>query len=157
MPLTELPFGLPGRVFRSPMPFAFEAQPGETFRRYQEAQVSTVVLLAGDEECERRAGRNLRQFYTQQGLNVIHLPVPDFGAPDLAELEQSVQAALDAANRGENLAIHCYAGLGRTGMFAACMAKRQLGLSGEAAIRWVRTAVPGAVESTQQVRLVHDF
>ena len=48
------------------------------------------------------------------------------------------------------MVIHCHAGLGRTGMFAACMAKGGLDYSSEEAIQWVRESIPGAVEVRDQ-------
>jgi hypothetical protein len=48
----------------------------------------------------------------------------------------------------------CYAGIGRTGLIAATMAKRLQGVSGEAAIAWVRRSIPRAVETPAQRRLL---
>jgi len=44
--------------------------------------------------------------------------------------------------------------VGRTGLFAACLARRVLGLSGEDAIRWVRRFIPEAVETSEQWQMV---
>jgi protein-tyrosine phosphatase len=49
------------------------------------------------------------------------------------------------------------AGVGRTGTFMACMAKRHLSLDGQAAIDWVRQFIPGALESPIQERFVLEF
>jgi len=54
MPLIELPFGLPGRIFRSPMPFGPYDLHGEVYDRFCEEQITVIVLLASDEECLRR-------------------------------------------------------------------------------------------------------
>ena len=79
MPLTELPFGFPGRVFRSPMPFGPYDLHGEVYDRFCEAQTAVIVLLASDEECLHRAGCNLRAWYLKEGFQVLYLPIPDFG------------------------------------------------------------------------------
>src|SRR5262249_6641624 len=50
MPLTELPFGFPGRIFRSPMPFGQYDLHGEVYDRFCEEQIAVIVLLASDEE-----------------------------------------------------------------------------------------------------------
>jgi hypothetical protein len=44
-------FWLPGRVFRSPMPFGPYDLHGEVYDRYCEEQIEVIVLLASDEEC----------------------------------------------------------------------------------------------------------
>jgi protein-tyrosine phosphatase len=157
MPLVEFPFGLPGRVFRSPMPFTVQ-DPRETlFSQYQKEGVSTVVLLSEDDQCLSRAGRNLRLFYQDHGLMVIHLPIPDFQTPSLPSLESAIEAAIDCARRGENIVVHCYAGLGRTGMFMACMARRLFAMPADQAIIWVRSILPGAIETADQVQLIEEF
>ena len=82
MPLTELPFGFPGRVFRSPMPFGPYDLHGEVYDQFREAQIAVIVLLASDEECLHKTGCNLRALYLKAGFQVLYLPIPDFGVPD---------------------------------------------------------------------------
>ena len=156
-PLIELPFGLPGRIFRSPMPFRPGDEGGQLFRQYQTQRVAVAVMLVEDIECLIRTGRNLRTFYASNGLDVIHLPISDFNVPPLGALSQAVDTALARARAGQNLAVHCYAGLGRTGMFLACMARRALGKNADEAVAWVRSYVPNSVESPEQVAMVRMF
>jgi protein-tyrosine phosphatase len=155
--LIELPFGLPGRVFRSPMPFRPGDENGQLFRQYQENQISVVVLLVQDDECLARTGRPLRLFYENNGMEVIHLPIPDYDVPTQQALSEAIEAAQERVRAGHNLAVHCYAGYGRTGMFLACMARRVLGMSAEEAIQWVRSYVPTAIEVPEQVKVVKEF
>jgi protein-tyrosine phosphatase len=104
-----------------------------------------------------RSGRHLRLFYQNNGLEVIHLPIPDFDVPTQEALSAAVEAALARACAGQNIAVHCYAGYGRTGLFMACMARRVLGMSAEKAIEWVRSFVPTSIEAPEQVKVVKDF
>lgn len=154
MSLTELPLGLPGRVFRSPMPFGQYDPHGEVYDQFREEQISVIVLLAGDEECLRKAGRNLRALYLDAGFQVLYLPIPDFSVPTKDDLEQAVHNTLAYAQAGQHVAIHCSAGIGRTGLFTAYLAKRYLGLSGHEALQWIRRYIPHAVETPAQQRLV---
>lgn len=154
MPLTELPFGLPGRIFRSPMPFGTYDPGGEALSAFKEKKVSVIVLLADDEECLSKAGRDLRTLYAKEGFQVLYLPVTDFSVPSKDALEYTVKKTLEHAHEGRNIAIHCSAGIGRTGLFVAYLAKRILSLSGEEAINWVRHYIPGAVETQEQRQLV---
>ena len=157
MSLTELPFRLPGRIFRSPMPFGPYDLHGEVYDQFREAQIVVVVLLASDDECLRKTGRHLRAFYLAEGLQVLYLPIPDFGIPAQDDLEQAIQRTIAYAQAGQHTVIHCSAGIGRTGLFMAYLAKWCLGLSGHEAIQWVRHFIPHAVETPEQQRLVlHD-
>ncbi len=152
--LTLLPFGLPGQVYRSPMPFANFDHNQTTLKEYQEAGVNAVVMLVSDDEGLARAGRDLRETYVEAGIEVIHLPIVDFAVPtDNGELETALQRALTTVHGGGNLAVHCYAGRGRTGMFIALMARRILKLDGVAAIEWARQYFP-AVETEEQAMIV---
>ncbi len=59
MSFIELPFGFPGRVFRSPMPFGPYDLHGEVYDRFCEEQIAVIVLLASDEECLHKTGCHL--------------------------------------------------------------------------------------------------
>jgi protein-tyrosine phosphatase len=157
MPLIELPFGLPGRIFRSPMPFGPYDLHGEVYDRFCEEQITVIVLLASDEECLQKTGCNLRALYLKEGFQVLYLPIPDFSVPTKDDLEQAVQHTIAYAQAGQHIAIHCSAGIGRTGLFMAYLGKRYLGLSGAEALQWVRRYIPHAVETpAQQQWLLYD-
>jgi protein-tyrosine phosphatase len=156
VPLTELPFGLPGRLFRSPMPFGPYDLHGEVYDQFREEQIAVVVLLADDHECLQKAGRNLRELYLQVGIQVLYLPLPDFSVPTTDDLEQAVRRTIAYAEAGHNIVVHCSAGIGRTGLFMAYLAKQVLGLSGAEALTWVRYYIPRAVETPEQQRLLLD-
>ena len=157
MSLIELPFGFPGRVFRSPMPFGPYDLHGEVYDRFCEAQIAVIVLLASDEECLHKTGCNLRALYLKEGFQVLYLPIPDFSVPTNDDLEQAVQQTIAHAQAGHHIVIHCSAGIGRTGLFTAYLAKRYLGFSGAEALQWVRRYIPRAVETSEQQRWVlHD-
>ena len=154
MSLVELPFGFPGRVFRSPMPIGPYDLHGEVYDRFCEEQIAVIVLLASDEEGLHKAGCHLRALYLKAGFQVLYLPIPDFSVPAKGDLEQAVQRTIAYAQAGQHIVIHCSAGIGRTGLFMAYLAKRCLGLSGAEALQWVRRFIPRAVETPEQQRWV---
>ncbi len=152
--LTELPFHLPGRIFRSPMPFSAYDPQGDSLLQFKREKGSLVVLLAEAEECVERTGRDLKSLYHEEGFQVIHLPIPDFEVPSKEALEAAVKKTVEHAQAGQNIMIHCHAGLGRTGLFVAYLAKQVLGLSGEGALHWTRKYIPHALETDHQKEFV---
>ena len=152
--LTELPFGLPGKIYRSPMPFGSYDSAGLIFEAYKSHNVSVVVVLAEDDECLQKAKRNLHAFYTQEGLEVVRSPIRDFSVPSCADLQTGLNQTISHAKYGRNVSIHCSAGVGRTGLFAALLARALLGLNGEKVIQWVRRYIEGAVETPEQRQFV---
>lgn len=94
----------------------------------------------------------LTQELTRHGIDWLHLPIVDMEAPD----ERFETAWVDLWPRldkelqqGGRVFIHCYAGLGRTGTVAALILM-QYGMSDLDAIRAVRAARPGSVQSLEQ-------
>jgi len=138
------------------MPFGPYDLHGEVYDQFREAQIAVVVLLADDHECLQKAGRNLRELYLQGGMQVLYLPIPDFSVPAKDDLEQAVRRTIAHAEAGHNIVVHCSAGIGRTGLFLAYLAKQVLELSGAEALAWVRYYIPRAVETPEQQRLLLD-
>lgn len=156
--LTELPFQLAGKIYRSPMPFGPYSEHNRTWSAYREMAIDLVVILVEKQEYLVHAGVDLPAFYREQGLDVVHVPVPDFQVPgDREQWNQAVEYVRHHLEGGENAVVHCMAGIGRTGMFTACLARKIMGCSGQEAIDWVRRFIPGALENRQQEEFVINF
>lgn len=155
---SELPFGTAGKVFRSPTPGSRMFDPDDkVLPLYLENKIDTVVVLNSEEEHLQHSGRNLLERYQQAGLRVIYVPVADFTSPPSGYWDETVLEAIAAARKGENLAIHCHAGVGRAGMFAAMMAHQLLGLDADGAIDWVRQYIPYAIDTQHQKVFVREY
>lgn len=155
--LIEMPYDFPGKIFRSPMPFSSYDRTG-AWAEFQENEVDLVVVLVEPQEYLVFAGKDLPAFYNSQGLKALHIPVPDFGIPaDRQAWEDGLLQVTREAAEGKNIAVHCLAGIGRTGTFLACLAKRTLDLEGEEAIQWVRDSLPGAMENAYQEGFVIEY
>ena len=87
-----------------------------------------------------------------ESMKYFHLPIRDGDVPG-PEFEQawaSAGAQLRQRLRGgEKILIHCKGGLGRTGLVAARLLV-ELGLDPEDAVRRVRRARPGSIETMAQ-------
>lgn len=90
------------------------------------------------------------------GLRALHLPVPDFTAPTRGQMTDFVAFVDLCLEEGAAVAVHCGAGIGRTGTMLACYLVSR-GETPAKAIALVRAARPGSIETPEQERSVADF
>jgi atypical dual specificity phosphatase len=93
---------------------------------------------------------------SRHGMTQVHLPVADFMPPTPEQLTEGVAAIAEAVAAGKRVAVHCGAGLGRTGTLLACYLVHH-GADAEAAVERVRTIRPGSVETAEQHQAVRDY
>ncbi|HOW53719.1 MAG TPA: hypothetical protein PLR60_03610 [Syntrophorhabdaceae bacterium] len=103
MVMTEIPFNLKGRIFRSAMPFGTYDPEGEVLGEYFENGISVVVPLASVEECIEKAGRDLHLLYKEKGFEVVSLPVEDYAAPGREALADVIDKVIRLAGSGRNV------------------------------------------------------
>lgn len=92
-----------------------------------------------------------------EGFSYLHVPVGDFTAPTLEQVEQCV-SFIDRMIEEENkpVAIHCGAGCGRTGTILACYLVKKASTA-EKAIENVRSKRPCSIETDTQRVLVYRY
>lgn len=87
------------------------------------------------------------------GLAALHLPVPDFTAPRIEQVQAFTQFFEEQRELGHPVLVHCGSGQGRAGTLAACHLVT-LGLDPQEALAEVRRLRPGSVETQEQELMV---
>ena len=90
------------------------------------------------------------------GFRVKHIPVRDFEAPTLEQIEDFIAFAVNVRSEGKKLVVHCEAGIGRTGTVLACYLVSK-GYNALDAIQEVRKKRPGSIETIEQEEVVLRF
>ncbi len=155
MQVTELPYGLPGKIFRSPMPYSPLYDPeGLVLDEFKENHIEIVVLLLPEEESGHWAHRSHLELYERGGYRVIHFPIPDLGSTGVGKLRENATKIIDLAVKGKNIVIHCHAGRDRTGLVGAAIAKLVFNFGGEGAVEWIRRYIPRALMVPGHLELI---
>jgi atypical dual specificity phosphatase len=90
------------------------------------------------------------------GITGRHFPIRDMGVPAVgptARLCRDIERAID---QGESVAVHCHAGLGRTGTILAAYLVWK-GTPPDQAIVDVRNVIRGSIQTTSQENFIKQF
>ena len=94
---------------------------------------------------------------SRHGLRNLHLPVFDREAPTVNQAYMLLIRMQRLLEQGEVLAVHCKAGLGRTGTIVAAWLIRDGGLSAATAIQRVRMVNRGYIQSRLQEEFLEEL
>eukprot|EP00798_Chlamydomonas_sp_ICE-L_P004014 gene4014-14093_t len=96
--------------------------------------------------------------FTSACIGFYNFSWQDMGVPDLDRMMDIVQVMEYVANtEGRKIAVHCHAGLGRTGLAIACWFVFTKSHSADSAITTVRQYRQGALQTSAQVLFVSVF
>jgi atypical dual specificity phosphatase len=85
-----------------------------------------------------------------KNIKYLHVPTEDFSAPDMQQIDETVEFIQNRIKNNEPVMVHCAAGIGRTGTILACYLIKYEKLSASDAIQKVRKERPGSIQSKSQ-------
>lgn len=150
---VDLPPDVAGRLYLHSMPGRYEPLQA-TLDAVRMKGISQVICLTLLEEIDGKAPEYARAL--RRGdvpWQQVMFPIVDFGVPgDRARFLDLVHSIAASLRRGDNILLHCAAGIGRTGTVASCVLVA-LGLTPDAAAQTVHSAGSYA-ERPEQVELI---
>ena len=138
---------VPGRLAGTPWPGVVHDMDAD-LKALRRCGVTMLITLTEKDFPQDALARN--------GLKNFHLPVYDHEPPTVAQIQMLLARMSAALRRGEVLAVHCLAGLGRTGTVLAAWLVRE-GLTAEEALRRVRLIDAQYVQSQAQEALLYEY
>ncbi|XP_071513800.1 uncharacterized protein [Panulirus ornatus] len=94
--------------------------------------------------------------FMENGIFYYNFGLKDYGEPTQGCLLDMVKVMAFSLSEGK-VAVHCHAGLGRTGVLIACYLVYALRVRANDAIRYIRLKRPNAVQTTTQIQVVQEF
>jgi protein-tyrosine phosphatase len=160
MPLTGLNDTWTGALYLSACPVgvseALKIVNSELITDMKCKNISAVITLL---ETEIAYNLGMTQFGGMLGaadISWTHFPIPNMGIPSLKDLPSLTKLVNEVINRlksDQTVFIHCYAGLGRTGLLAGIILT-SLGMPAELTIHSIRNTRPGSIETKEQEAFV---
>ncbi len=146
---------LPGSLFIMPCPS------GDTLHRdvaaYQARGVDTVVSMLAEDEAAMLGLSDEADACHRLGITFISSPIPDFGLPNAPIFSGLVEEIAQMLKDGKAVAVHCRAGIGRSGMVTSGVLIA-LGMDAHSAVTKVSAARGYAIPDTvEQGKFIIDF
>jgi protein-tyrosine phosphatase len=89
---------------------------------WRTASIGVVLSLLEDQEITELGLAEEPSLCKRSGIEFLHFPVPDWGVPSSTErLRELLVGLRSRLEQGQAVAIHCRAGIGRTGVVAGCL------------------------------------
>ena len=156
-PLDTYPVAVPetgGTIIITPCPGKRQRDLGLDLDQLKSLGAEAIVTMVQDRELDMLDVRDIGGKCEERGLTWLHCPIPDFDGPGAAFERAWADGAGERARailrRGGTVVSHCRGGIGRAGTVASRLLIELGAATPDDALRRVRTARPGAVETWEQ-------
>ncbi|XP_077181702.1 protein tyrosine phosphatase domain-containing protein 1 isoform X2 [Paroedura picta] len=136
----------------------------DIIEQFQRCDIKTVINLQRPGEhascgypLEQDSGFTYRpEVFMEAGIYFYNFGWKDYGVASFTTILDMVKVMTFALQEGR-VAIHCHAGLGRTGVLIACYLVFATRMTADQAIVYVRTKRPDSVQTRGQLMCVREF
>ena len=90
-------------------------------KAYREIGISRIVSLLEHKEASDLGLSNEGDICEEFGIDFVQYPIRDLALPTEADFRELVNSTCIALQNGTNIAVHCRAGVGRSGMLSSCV------------------------------------
>jgi len=151
-PAYLIAYGLPGQLWIMPHP-PTETLP-DAVASYAARGIDTVVSMLPTDDVVQLGLGDEAALCTAQDIEFLNHPIVDFGLPDADTFPALTDSLATRIRAGRRVAVHCRAGVGRSGMATACTLIR-LGWDRDKAVRAVSEArgvsIPDTVAQAEYI------
>ncbi|MEO9468649.1 hypothetical protein [Parasphingorhabdus sp.] len=140
---------LPGKLYIMPKPSGEWLT--EDIAHYRLIGIDGIVSMLEHDEARELALERQREICSSHQIDFTQFPIADRGLPELKSFKSLVLSIIGKLKNGEDIAIHCRAGIGRSGM-AVCCALIGFGYSPEDAMALTSEARGVEVPDTGEQR-----
>ncbi len=106
-----------GTLYLMPCPLASQTQ--QILSGLKDKGVSHIVSMLPADEASELGVEDEADHCRELGLVFLNFPIKDFGLPEMAAFATFVQQIAKLLTTNAHVAVHCKAGIGRSGMVAA--------------------------------------
>ncbi|SDR45510.1 dual specificity protein phosphatase family protein [Pseudovibrio sp. Tun.PSC04-5.I4] len=139
----------PGQLFLMPKPSGEWLD--EDMQYYRSIGVDLVMSMLEHTEAIELSLQNESRICSENRMDFLNFPIPDRGLPERQGFKEIVTHVSKRLKQHEGVAIHCRAGIGRSGLLACCVMAGFVG-SAQAAIEIVSGARGVQVPDTSEQR-----
>ena len=153
---VQISLGVKGKLYVSPMPYG-PYDPGNALLKvYKQHRIAFAIMLVTDAELEKKAKRDLLAIYKKNNIQPLRFPIADYTSPELHAFSKTVDQVSGYLRAGAHMAVHCNAGVGRTGVMTCSIVRDVTGKTTGEAIEYVRQFMQTNM-TDEQMRLIDRF
>lgn len=121
----------------------------EDMKIYRSMGIDHIISLLCQDEIEELGLHEERDACRDTGMRFTRFEIADRGLPDVSQLVPLAETLAGEIAEGASLAVHCRAGIGRSGLVASCILQH-LGLTASEAIARVSEGRGVKIPDTQE-------